>query len=321
MNVKEIKGRTEFEGKGVLGYVLWKQSDGFHLRWTTSEKKAVKFQGKITFSDKFRIIKKYELEDEEKIKETGKKNIEWNSVIKKSTEGLDFLTPGNFSLELRIKKKKVKPENIFLGPNMIKPDSNPFDIIQLTKKYSISDTTQEPVYEPELEPEPTPEPVYVPEPEPEPTTEPVYVPEPEPEPTTELVYVSEPEPDPVLTPEKEPLADDMNKRLGQWLNQLVTHRDFEPKVKNFAESQNMKRYETPVSEPESKPTPELTPEPVYVPEPTPEPTPGPVYVPEPEPEHTPEPVYVPEPEPEVKVNSDKRIYDWLNQLVSHRKMG
>ena len=39
MNVKEIKGHINFSSGQFLGYVLWKQSDGFHLRWTTKGKK------------------------------------------------------------------------------------------------------------------------------------------------------------------------------------------------------------------------------------------------------------------------------------------
>ena len=336
MNVKKLKGRVDFEGKDILGYVLWKQSDGFHLRWTTSEKKTVKFQGKITFNEKFRIIKKYEPEDEDKIKEPGKNTIEWDSILKKGTEGLDFLTPGTFSLELRLNKKKVKPVSIFLGPEMIQPENNPFDILQTIKEYSIPESVHEPAPEPVYEPIPEPisEPVNKPEPElipesvhepvPELTLEQVYepiselIPEPVHEPAPEPVYepipepISEPvnkpepelipepvhEPVPELTleqvyePELEPTpeirVDDMNIRLGQWLTQLVTYRDFTPKK-------------------------EIAPEPEIIYECLPETPPEPVY----QPEIALEPVN--EPEPETKVDPNKNIYDWLIQLARYRK--
>ncbi|GAI77241.1 unnamed protein product, partial [marine sediment metagenome] len=58
MNVKNIKGRTEYNSGKFLGYVLWKHSDGFHLRWTTKGSKTQNFQGKIIFEDKFMISKR-----------------------------------------------------------------------------------------------------------------------------------------------------------------------------------------------------------------------------------------------------------------------
>ena len=57
MNVREIKGRTDFSSGKFLGYVLWKQSDGFHLRWTTKGKKENQFQGKILCTTKVKITK------------------------------------------------------------------------------------------------------------------------------------------------------------------------------------------------------------------------------------------------------------------------
>jgi len=323
MYVKEIKGRADFEGKDILGYILWKQSDGFHLRWTSSEKKAVKFQGKITYTDKFRIINKIELNEEEKINKTGKNSVEWFSELKKATEGLDFLTPGDFTIDLKINKKRAKPINIFLGSKMMHPENNPFDVIQIIKKY----TTQEPEYEPK--PEATPEPVY--ETEPEATPEPVYEPEteatpepeyePEPEATPEPVYETEPEttsepeyePEPEATPEI--LIDDINIRLGQWLTQLVTYRNFEPKEEKKSEFV-------------SKHKPATTPESVYEPEPEPayvqpvEPVYEPEYVYKSKPEPISEVLYIPEPvsEPIDGVNPYQRVYDWLNQLLSHRKI-
>ena len=75
MNVKEIKGRTEFSSGKFLGYVLWKQSDGFHLRWTTKGKKEHDFQGKIICHTKVLITKRLKPESKDKIKKTGGKII------------------------------------------------------------------------------------------------------------------------------------------------------------------------------------------------------------------------------------------------------
>ncbi|MHA1257655.1 MAG: hypothetical protein ACTSPS_18875, partial [Promethearchaeota archaeon] len=190
MNVKEIKGRTDFSAGQFLGYVLWKQSDGFHLRWTTKGKKETQFQGKILCDTKVKINKIVRSESRDKIKKSESKTIEWDTTLKNDIDGVDFLTPGSFKLELLIDKKKIKPKSIYLGPQMIQPEKNPFTITQKTsdKKYIID----EPVVKKRIEPVSEPEPVYEPTPEPEP--EPVYEPTPEPEP--EPVYEPTPEPEP-----------------------------------------------------------------------------------------------------------------------------
>ncbi|MHA1471865.1 MAG: hypothetical protein ACTSQW_02065, partial [Promethearchaeota archaeon] len=154
MNVKEIKGRTDFSSGQFLGYVLWKQSDGFHLRWTTKGKKGNAFQGKIICQTKVMITKIHKPESKDKIKKTESKTIEWDTIVKKDIDGFNFLTPGSFEVELRIDKKVIKPKNIFLGPQMIQPESNPFTITQKSpdKKYIID----EPVVKRKDEPEPEP---------------------------------------------------------------------------------------------------------------------------------------------------------------------
>ncbi len=124
MNVNNIKGRPKFTPGQFLGYILWKQTDGFHLRWTAKGKKAYNFQGKIIFHPKLQITKIVSPETGIKIQETGEKTIQWNIIEKTKINGLDFVTPGNFTLELRINKKKIKAKSIFLGSEMIKPEGN-----------------------------------------------------------------------------------------------------------------------------------------------------------------------------------------------------
>ena len=209
MNVKEIKGRVDFSSGQFLGYVLWRQSDGFHLRWTTKGKKENHFQGKIVCEKKVMITQIVKSESKDKIKKRESKTIEWDTTVKNDIDGLNFLTPGSFELELLIDKKKIKPKSIFLGPQMIQPESNPFTITQKTpdKKYILDEPVvkkrakPEPVYEPT--PEPELEPIHEPTSEPEPEPEPIHEPIPEPEP----VYEPTPEPEPVYEPTPEPESD------------------------------------------------------------------------------------------------------------------
>ena len=107
MNVQDIKGRPKFKAGQFLGYVFWKQLDGFHLRWTSIGSKVHNLQGKIKSEAKLKLTKTIRVETADNIKETDEKSIEWNTSGQGQLDGLDFLTPGNFTLELRINKKKV----------------------------------------------------------------------------------------------------------------------------------------------------------------------------------------------------------------------
>ena len=163
MNVKNIKGRTAFNSGQFLGYVLWKHSDGYHLRWSRKGSKTHNFQGKIIFDEKFIITKRVRFDTE--IDTRVKNTIGWNAILQSHVDGFDFRTPGNFTVDLKIKEKKIKTKKILLGPNLTRPESNPFTIIQ-----KIAEMKSEPAYEPTPKPESESERIYEPtsEPEPEP---------------------------------------------------------------------------------------------------------------------------------------------------------
>jgi hypothetical protein len=169
MNVKTILGKPTFIPGKFLGYVLWKQSDGFHLRWTVKGKKRQSFQGKVKCYDKVKVIKVHRIENTYKVNETQKNTIEWDTVLDSELDGFDFLTPGDFEVELRIKNKKIKPKMIFLGPEMEGPKDNPFKIIQPPSELILGDESEIIDTETKLEEEEkklslkAPEPAYEPE--------------------------------------------------------------------------------------------------------------------------------------------------------------
>ena len=231
MDVKDIKGRPQIDAIKSSGYVLWKHTDGVHLHWIAKGKKTVRFHGKITCESRRKIMRREGLNIEDRVDEIENNSIKWESTIQNQIAGVVFLTPGNFELDLRVNKKKVKPKNIFIGPKLIQPESNPFKITKIVEKKSLYKPKPEPTYEPEPEftYEPKPEPTYEPEPEPtyEPEPEPLYEPEPEPlyEPEPEPTY--EPESEPTYKPKSEPryeAEDVLEKRITAWLIQLKTYR-------------------------------------------------------------------------------------------------
>ncbi|MBA7585428.1 hypothetical protein ES708_27407 [subsurface metagenome] len=93
MNVKNIKGSTEINSGQFLGYALWKQSDGFHLRWTTKGSKTHNFQGKIICEEKVMITKRVRSETEIDTRE--KNTIGWDTTLQGQVDGFDFRTPFN----------------------------------------------------------------------------------------------------------------------------------------------------------------------------------------------------------------------------------
>lgn len=76
MNVNDIKARLKLDPGQFLGYVLWNQTDGFHLRWTTKGKKVYTFQGKITCQKKLKITRKIRLDTGDRIDEMENNVIE-----------------------------------------------------------------------------------------------------------------------------------------------------------------------------------------------------------------------------------------------------
>jgi hypothetical protein len=316
MDVKNIKGRPTFNSDQFLGYFLWKQSDGFHLRWTTKKKKAHNFQGKIICQDKVKIIRRVLNENLYKINEVDRNTIEWNTILQENIDGLDFMTPGNFTLELRVDKKKVKPKNIFIGPQMIHPKQNPFTITKAIAEEELEEgikkSTPVPKYEPIPEPEYEP---AMPEPEYEPPSEPEYepaMPKPEYEPPSEPEYEppSEPEYEPAIPePEYEPAMPEPEYEPA------MPEPEYEPAIPE-------PEYEPAMPEPEYEPPSEPEYEPA-IPEPEYEPPSEPEYEPAiPEPEYEPpsEPEYEPPSEPEYEPTTPEvRIKAWLTQLQMYRK--
>ncbi|MFX1323870.1 MAG: hypothetical protein ACFE8N_02865 [Promethearchaeota archaeon] len=230
MNVNNIKGRPKFSVGQILGYIIWRQTDGFHLRWLIEGKKPHKFTGKIVFQNKLNITKIVKPASKVKIYQLKNDVIQWETIEKDKINGLDFISSGTFTLELKIDKKLVKPKMIFLGPGMLNPEDNPFTIEQLTseeallfdkKEYErdikeklkdkpkgpLIEIEPEPIYnlvsrmqpifesipEPTPKPEPEPKPVYESIPKPEPEPKPVYESIPKPELKTEIPYESLPE--------------------------------------------------------------------------------------------------------------------------------
>jgi hypothetical protein len=292
MNVKQLKGKPNYTKKKFSGYVLWKQSNGFHLRWMTRKGKKHSFQGTLTYQGKILITKKDNIQLEDKLAKAEKKTIKWDVKGQDQFVGFNFLTPKSFTLELQIDNKKIKPKEIYLGPGMENPEENPFLIdIPYRERVPNADLEPKPISQPESGPVTQPELEPISQPKLKPVTQP------------ELEPISQPEPEPVTQPEPGPIYElegeyfSPDQKINNWLTQLKEHRTaYEPETEPAYESEGEPVYE-------SKPEPayESKPESVYEskPEPAYESKPEPVYEPETEPtyESEGEPVYESKPEP------------------------
>ena len=263
MNVKELLGRPDFTPGKFSGYVLWKQSDGFHLRWAKKGKKKQTFQGKISCSDKVKIIRVKRKDNVYKINETQKNTMEWSTILEEGVDGFDFLTPGDFEVELRVEKKKIKSKTIFLGSDMKQADNNPFKILQPPGELILGDEikkdepkieevekiTQKAVEhvestfeaksmvesdtleEDKMEKKEAQVLAFEPAPLPIPAKEYENLTEKVPDKLPEVITSEELEVrvEPTLSIEKH--EDEPEKRIYDWLTQLLTYRDFSPKEK------------------------------------------------------------------------------------------
>ena len=90
MNVKDLIGRPKFDSGQFLGYILWKQSDGFHLKWSKKGGKEYHFQGKII--SETRIAQKLRIGTTDRFSESENRTTEWNTKIDEKMDDNCYLT-------------------------------------------------------------------------------------------------------------------------------------------------------------------------------------------------------------------------------------
>jgi hypothetical protein len=351
MNVKELKGKPSINLKKFSGYLLWKKSNGFHIRWMTKKGKKDTFQGILTYQDKIMITEKINIQSEDKLSKKEGKTLKWEVKGQDQLVGFTFLTPRSFTLELKVNNKNLKPNKIFIGPNMLNPEDNPFmvdrPIRKIVPKPVLSSIPEsKPIFESsvELESEPLDDTAPVPESKTEKSevfpAEPEYKPVTEPEPLddtglapeseTERIKEIPIEPEYKPVPEPEPLYEEVPESRSE--------------VENIVESANGPIYDLAREsesnyEPETEKIVEAESEPIF------ESEEEPFYDSEPKTGLNTEyevknesnldsvvenlPVYKDVPIKKSKIKSseeekteettDDRIVAWLNQLKEHRK--
>ena len=128
MNISHFKGKPTFKPKMTVGYFIWYNEDGFHIRMTTKGK-TTEFIGKISSNDEILDLYPFSLEEEDEIKLGPKKKaIHFKMITHTHIDGIDFKAKGMVTFDLNIGLKQAPLKNIFIGKENKNPDSNPFSI-------------------------------------------------------------------------------------------------------------------------------------------------------------------------------------------------
>jgi hypothetical protein len=124
------KGRPSFDVGETLGYFVWQDDQGWHVRWTTRGAKH-KFSGTITCDGFFSKVDAVGANPRDFIRRTGDDRISFDTAVGGGRDGVDFtLSPSTKSLtfDLRMDGKPVAPAQVRIGAGKRRPASVPFTI-------------------------------------------------------------------------------------------------------------------------------------------------------------------------------------------------
>ncbi len=121
------RGQPGFEVGGSLGYFLWHDADGWHLRWTTRGRTRV-FSGTISTTGVFHDVRRVALESSDLSLRTSAL-LAWRSSNTGGLDGFDFSTTGDrLTFSLVLDGFPVAMNQIYVGAGRSHPSSNPFTL-------------------------------------------------------------------------------------------------------------------------------------------------------------------------------------------------
>ena len=113
-----------------LGYALWWDKNGWHLRWRTGEK-THSFSGSLSISKgSFDHVQTVKITTAKKIR-AKPRNLKFKTTSRGEIDGINFTTS---SLEIRLNLRidgAGAHDKTFLGPNAVKPSIMPFSVYKL----------------------------------------------------------------------------------------------------------------------------------------------------------------------------------------------
>jgi hypothetical protein len=125
----QVRGQPIIEEGKVLGYFIWVDKEGFHLRWCTDGKPFL-FTGRIDTDKPVKEIKDVRAEAGGWAKIYGNRIVMFSKTSRGQVDGLDLTIPNGriVQIEFHIDGKEPTPEQIFLGEKGAHPKGVPLKI-------------------------------------------------------------------------------------------------------------------------------------------------------------------------------------------------
>jgi hypothetical protein len=127
---RDWQGRPDFEQGESLGYFVWRDDDGWHVRWTTKGKRRT-FAGTISCDGAFMNVEPVSKGQRDWVKRRGDGVIRFDTVVEGGVDGVDFrLSPSaeRITFDLEMDGRPVAPDLVRLGARKRRPASVPFTI-------------------------------------------------------------------------------------------------------------------------------------------------------------------------------------------------
>jgi hypothetical protein len=124
-----VRGRPAIEEGKVLGYFIWADQEGFHLRWCTDGKPYL-FTGRIDTDKPVKEIKDVRDEPGGWARIYGGRIVMFSKTSRGQVDGLDLVIPRGrlVQIEFHIDGLEPTPEQIFLGEKGQHPRGVPLKI-------------------------------------------------------------------------------------------------------------------------------------------------------------------------------------------------
>lgn len=121
-------GRPDFQAGGDLGYFIWHDGDGWHVRWTTAGRTRM-FSGAVSTDGTFRDVKAVRTEKGGVAVRTARQ-LNFRATSSGGVDGFDFRTTGDrLTFRLQIDGSLAEGGRVSVGAAGAHP-GNPFTVVR-----------------------------------------------------------------------------------------------------------------------------------------------------------------------------------------------
>jgi hypothetical protein len=124
-----VRGAPEIEPNKVVGFYLWADKDGLHLRWTT-DGTAHLFSGRLDLDKPLKELVRVREVAGGWARMHGNRVVMFSSTSRGAVDGLDLVIPAGrkVRLEIQVDGKDPLPEQVLLGAKGNNPKGFPLTI-------------------------------------------------------------------------------------------------------------------------------------------------------------------------------------------------